>query len=144
MKRSVLRSLFLFAMGPACFAQGAFLFSDPSAPTEPASMVDPLPSPGTVLSTPPTQEPGRMSSLYCTIGYFIFSNFTVPTHLGSADGPLAGPGIWAQMLLGESPDSLVPVGSSKEHLRAGWVVGDYEFVPGQAAISPWHYVQMLA
>lgn len=52
-------------------------------------------------------------------GYFYFGNFSAPTRLWSADGPLAGRGICAQMLVGDAPDSMVPVGNPAEHYFAG-------------------------
>lgn len=55
-------------------------------------------------------------------GYFAFVlNVEAPTHLGSIDGPMAGPGIWAQMLAGLTPDSLTPVGPAAEHQAGGLV-----------------------
>src|SRR5438445_9827545 len=57
-------------------------------------------------------------------GLFDFDNVYAPTRIGSTDGPLAGPGIWAQMLAGASPESLAPLGIAVQHYdRAGLPTG---------------------
>jgi hypothetical protein len=78
-------------------------------------------------------------------GEFMFRNASAPTRLYTIDGPLAGPGIWAHMYIGETPDNLVPVGASAEHIfppvgvvRGGIVVVDW-IPPGGDA-----FVQMVA
>ncbi len=52
-------------------------------------------------------------------GFFAFDSDSAPTRLGSLDGPLAGPGIWAQALVGLTPDSLAPLGVPTEHFGYG-------------------------
>src|SRR2546429_7808457 len=48
-------------------------------------------------------------------GYLFFQNDYAPTRLISANGPLAGPGYWAQALVGLTPDSLESFGVPTEH-----------------------------
>ena len=81
-------------------------------------------------------------------GLFDFDNTYALTHIGSINGPLAGPGIWAQMLAGASPDSLAPAGMPAEHLDilgvpSGRVVGAAVFVPGVPGCQT-AFVEMLA
>jgi hypothetical protein len=66
-------------------------------------------------------------------GRFLFCNSTAPTRIGSIDGPFAGPEIFARMLVGETPDSLVPVGPTVPHAPGGVVfdcLTDHVTVPG--------------
>ncbi len=77
-------------------------------------------------------------------GTFLFSNRTAPTRLGSIDGPLAGPGIWAAMLVGQSPETLVQIGPELEHAANGLIRGAAVITvpgvfPGMSA-----YIQMAA
>ena len=76
-------------------------------------------------------------------GRFIFSNGTAPTRLYSIDGPLAGPGIWAQMLAGLTPDDMFAVGTSVEHHSNGIAFGHSVVVPGIVE-GTYGYVQMVA
>ena len=76
-------------------------------------------------------------------GTFLFSNVTAPTRLGSADGPLAGPSIWAQMLAGGTPESLLPVGFSLPHDMNGIVGAATVAVPG-IPCREYAYIQMVA
>ena len=77
-------------------------------------------------------------------GTFLFFNPTAPTRLGSADGPLAGPTIWAQMLAGGTPETLLPVGFSLPHDMNGIVGGAvYVAVPG-IPCREYAYIQMVA
>jgi hypothetical protein len=85
------------------------------------------------------------STLLYGQGQFRFSNASAPTRLYTIDGPLAGPGIWAHMYIGVTPDNLVPVGASAEHIfppvgvvRGGIVVVDWIFYGVEA------FVQMVA
>ena len=75
---------------------------------------------------------------------FLFYNLDAPTRLGSIDGPLAGPGIWAQMLVGRTPDALAPIWMPLEHGTDGLVGGLLPvYVEGFACWEP-AYVQMVA
>lgn len=66
-------------------------------------------------------------------GTFLWGNGSAPTRLSKLDGPLAGRGIWGQFLAGESPEVLVPLEMSTEHLRDGLVLSLGEVsVPGIA------------
>ncbi len=56
-------------------------------------------------------------------GLFSYSNFSAPTRIETIDGPLAGRGIWAQMLVGLTFDSLMPVAPVVEHRTNGFVAG---------------------
>ena len=78
-------------------------------------------------------------------GWFQFNNFHAPTRIGSTNGPLAGSGIWAQMLVGPTSDSLAPVGTAVEHLAPGIGVVDGGFIQVQG-IPPCStaYLQMVA
>src|SRR5260370_28215072 len=65
-------------------------------------------------------------------GWFDCSNAYARTWIGSLDGPLAGSGIWAQMLVGPTSESLVPIGVPVEHdpLGIGLADGGFIQVPG--------------
>jgi len=76
-------------------------------------------------------------------GLFLFSNFTAPTRLGSSNGPLAGRGIWAQMLVGQSTDSLTPVDMPVEHIGNGIASGRVVAVP-EIPPNTFAYIQMVA
>jgi hypothetical protein len=78
-------------------------------------------------------------------GVFEFNNAYARTRLYTIDGPLAGPGIWAHMYVGETPNDLIPVGASAEHIfppvgavRGGDIVVDWIPYGGDA------FVQMVA
>ena len=76
-------------------------------------------------------------------GLFVFSNPGAPTRIGSTNGPLADSTIWAQMLVGETTDSLTPVGTAVPHVGNGGVFGGIVTVPnidGGRSV----YAQMLA
>ena len=81
-------------------------------------------------------------------GVIFFWNATARTHLGSPDGPFAGPGIWGQLLVGTTADSLIPVGMPLNHRINGIVGGASE--PNPLVTVPWvgcgasAYVQMVA
>jgi hypothetical protein len=76
-------------------------------------------------------------------GLFVFSNPGAPTRIGSTNGPLADSTLWAQMLVGETADSLTPVGTAVPHVRNGGVFGGIITVPNiEGARSV--YAQMLA
>jgi hypothetical protein len=79
-------------------------------------------------------------------GQFIIGNPTAPTRIWRIDGPLAGPGIWAQMVAGPTPDSLVPVGPAVEHVGSGFISPSSATVESSLSWpDPLHaYVQMLA
>jgi hypothetical protein len=63
-------------------------------------------------------------------GYFLFTSDNVPTRLGSLDGPLAGPGIWAQALVGLTTNALSPLGVPSEHtLGPGRIQAEQIWVP---------------
>src|SRR5260370_36029691 len=81
-------------------------------------------------------------------GLVVFDNLTAPTRIGSTNGPLAGTGIWAQMLAGPSPGTLVPLGMPAEHLDSlgvptGRVFGGIIAVPGIPG-GQTAFVEMLA
>ena len=76
-------------------------------------------------------------------GAIIFLNSTAPTRLETLDGPLAGPGIWAQLLAGLTPDDLVPIGVSVEHAGQGIVYGGIVEALNIPCSDP-GYVQMVA
>ena len=78
-------------------------------------------------------------------GVFLFSNGgSTATRIGAADGPLAGPGYWAQMLAGPTPDSLSPVGMPRQHDANGRVGGVVPtIVPNVPPYSD-AFVQMVA
>ena len=81
-------------------------------------------------------------------GEIFFWNATARTHMGTLEGPLAGPGIWAQLLVGTNVDLLNPVGMPLEHRLGGRVGGPSDpnsvfAVPGIPCNS-WAYVQMVA
>src|SRR5438093_13197151 len=61
-------------------------------------------------------------------GYFLFRNETAPTYLGSPNGPFADLGIWGQVLVGLTPDTLAPLGVPSEHWL-GYVQGEDIAVP---------------
>ena len=63
-------------------------------------------------------------------GTFFFANTSAPTRLGEPAGALAGPGIWAQMLVGTNTDSLIPVGIAVQHIGNGYAYGGIVTVPG--------------
>lgn len=65
-------------------------------------------------------------------GRILLSNVVKPTRLYTVDGPLAGPGIWGQFFLGESPETLTPFLTPVEHGTLGFVyLGEVE-VPNRA------------
>ena len=78
-------------------------------------------------------------------GQFYILNVTdgARTRLGSLDGPFAGPGIWAQMLVGTNADSLLPVGVPLDHLRGGFLRSGDITVP-DIPCSARPYFQMVA
>jgi len=78
-------------------------------------------------------------------GWFGFSNAYARTRIGSVDGPLAGSGIWAQMLVGPTSGSLVPIGVAVERdpLGIGLADGGFIQVPGIPPCGT-AYLQMLA
>jgi hypothetical protein len=86
-----------------------------------------------------------VSAIHCWgQGVFLFFNASAPTHLESIDGPLAGPGIWAQMLAGATPDELSPVSVSLQHGGDGLVGGIFPVtVPGINCLEQ-AYIQMVA
>ncbi len=81
-------------------------------------------------------------------GLFEFYNIYAPTRIGSTDGPLAGPGIWAQMLAGASPESLAPVGIPVQHYDRSGLPTGLAFGGGLAVpnVPPYQtaFVEMLA
>lgn len=82
-------------------------------------------------------------------GMFVFANGGAGgalTRIGSIDGPLAGSAFWAQMLAGETANSLTPVGVSRPHSDgefAGAVAPSLVEVPGSPPFTT-VYMQMLA
>jgi hypothetical protein len=76
-------------------------------------------------------------------GQFVFYNLSAPTRLVSIDGPLAGPGIWAEMLAGRTPDRLSPLGFPAQHFGDGLVVGFNLTVQGIDCFET-AYIQMVA
>jgi hypothetical protein len=77
-------------------------------------------------------------------GTFLFLNASAPTRVGTIDGPLAGPDYWAQMLAGPTPEGLLPVGMSRQHVISGIAGGVIRVtVPGVPCLDI-AYVQMLA
>lgn len=85
----------------------------------------------------------RGDGTFSGTGTLLFSNHRAPTRLFSIDGPLAGADIWAQMLVGENPDSLAPVDMPRFHNRNGIVNGGTVRVTGFPCLS-YAYVQMVA
>src|SRR6266480_882079 len=83
--------------------------------------------------------------LYSYSACFPFTNDSAPTRFGSLDGPLAGPGIWAQALVGLTLDNLAPLGVPTEHVGDGYI--QYEQICPPFA-NPggwgWVYVQLAA
>ena len=77
-------------------------------------------------------------------GHFLFFNGTARTRLESIDGPLAGRGIWAQMLAGPTPSSLMPVGIPLEHTTNGAVGGIIHVIVPSIPPHNVAYVQMVA
>src|SRR3989442_5485989 len=57
-------------------------------------------------------------------GFFAFSNLGANTRLYTTNGPLAGPGIWAEPLVGLTSNSLAPLGPSLQHNMVGLVGED--------------------
>jgi hypothetical protein len=76
-------------------------------------------------------------------GKFVFYNLSAPTRLVSIDGPLAGPGIWAEMLAGRTPESLSPLGFPAQHFGDGRVIGGTPTVQGIDCFET-AYIQMVA
>ncbi len=76
-------------------------------------------------------------------GVVWFSNWRAPTRMGSVYGPLAGNGVWGQMLIGTSPDSLSPIGPVVQHSSAGILYGGPLDVPGTTP-GDTRYVQIRA
>lgn len=75
-------------------------------------------------------------------GTFTFNNPFAQTRLGSLDGPLAQTNIYAQMLVGLTPDSLTPVGPTARHVN-GSAFNSYITVPGiNGGMTA--YIQMVA
>ncbi len=72
-------------------------------------------------------------------GVFTFWNPGAPTYVGVWGGPLAGPGIWAQALVGLTTNSLSPLGLPEEHGLNGLVWGQSIGVPDAPFYS---YVQV--
>ena len=56
-------------------------------------------------------------------GTFWFWNISARTRIGSVDGLLAGPNIFGQMLVGQTPDSLTPIGMPEAHNGNGLING---------------------
>lgn len=77
-------------------------------------------------------------------GMFLFSNVRAPTRIGAVDGPLAGPGIWAQMLVGTNSESLTPVALPREHRGNGFVSGFTTITVPDIDGGTLAYVQMWA
>jgi hypothetical protein len=77
-------------------------------------------------------------------GQFLFLNARVPTRLWSIDGPLAGPGIWAHMLAGPLPESLVPVGTAHRHFSDDGIIAAGTITLPNIPIGGVAYVQMVA
>lgn len=76
-------------------------------------------------------------------GMFFLFNGTAHTRIGSTNGPEAGPGIWGQMLVGLTADSLTPVGTPLEHRVNGTISGGILEVPGIDG-GVFAYIQMWA
>ncbi len=62
-------------------------------------------------------------------GVLWFSNGNTYTRIGSLIGPVAGPSILAQLLVGQTVDSLAPVGETEVH-HQGAIRGDIIAIPG--------------
>ena len=75
-------------------------------------------------------------------GTFLFRNHDAKTRLGSIEGPFAGSSILAQMLVGETADSLTPVGAPIAHVNGG-VPGPTVTVPNIPGNTT-AYLQMVA
>ena len=75
-------------------------------------------------------------------GKFAFNNIAARTHIGSLDGPLADSDIWAEPLVGLTPETLMPLGIAVQHY-AGLVPRVTFTVPGVQPCE-FAYVQMVA
>jgi len=76
---------------------------------------------------------------------FEFENVFAPTRIGSIDGPLAGTGIWSQALVGQTPDSLAPVGVPVEYgPMAGGILPPELLEPPNLQVCAFAYVKMVA
>src|SRR5438309_479672 len=85
-------------------------------------------------------------SLKAHAQYFEFVNDDVPTRLDMLGGPLAGPGFWAQALVGLTTNSLAPLGAASEHRAGGTIQPEPIYVPyaGNPDGWGWVYVQLAA
>jgi len=75
-------------------------------------------------------------------GTFLYLNFGARTRLGSLDGAFAGTNVLGQMLIGRTPDSLVPFGLPLIH-NGGSINGGTATVPGIGG-NEIAYMQLVA
>lgn len=149
MKRSTLCLLVVISSAEWCFGQETFLFSSSASATSTGAIEHFLAVPPVLDGISDIANPESLSADERPPGTFAFMNPTAPTRLGALDGPYAGLGIWAQMLFGETPSSLSPVGAPAEHFPdnypekvLGQVWGGLIVLPG--ACKTRGYAQMLA